>query len=193
MTDPDDLEPLLAPRPAPAPRAGFDAELFARTERALTRGRRLRQGTRAAVAAAVFAAGWWMGSGQEQPVPTENQFLRFRPVEVVTVPIVVPVPSAASDPGPIAAKEPDPATPDAAELLAEQADDPDRAARLYRLAGDKYLLDRQDFRNARRCYRLFLGRAGDAGLAAAADDSWLLAELKVSLQKERTDATRNDG
>jgi hypothetical protein len=193
MTDPDDLEPLLTPRPALAPRAGFDAELFARTERALARGRRLRQGSRVAVTAAVFAVGWWLGSGQEQPAPPENQLLRFRPVEVVTVPIVVPVPVMESHPGPVAAKEPDPATPDAAELLAEQTDNPARAAGLYRLAGDKYLLDRQDFRNARRCYRLFLARAGDAGMSPAADDNWLLAELKVSLSKERTDATRTDG
>ena len=193
MTDPDDLEPLLAPRPAPAPRAGFDAELFARTERVLARRRLLRRVTRAAAAGAVFTVGWWTGAVPQQPAPLEGQFHRFQPIQVVTVPIVVPVPIAASEPGPIAVTEPDPATADAAELLAEQADDPARAARLYRLAGDKYLLDRQDFRNARRCYRLFLARAGAAGLTPAGEDSWLLADLKVSLLKERHDATQNDG
>lgn len=190
MTDPDDLAPLLAPRPTPAPRPGFDADLLARTEHALARGRRLRRLARAAAAAAVFAAsglaGWAVKPGAAAgPAPA---------AEVVTVPVVVPVPlPRESDPGPVAAAEPEPATAAAAELLAEQADDPARAAGLYRLAGDKYLNDRQDFRNARRCYRLFLSRAGGTGLSPAAADSWLLAELKVSLLKERLDATKNDG
>lgn len=193
MTDPDDLEPLLAPKLVPAPRPGFDAALFARTERTLARGRRVRRATRVVAAATVFAAGWWAGQGQREPVPAETLVLRFRPVEVVAVPVVVPVPVPASEPGPAASATPEPATAAAAELLAEQADDPIRAADLYRLAGDKYLLDAQDFRNARRCYRLFLTRAGDPGLSPAAADSWLLAELKVSLLKERRDATKNDG
>lgn len=190
MTDPDDLEALLAPRSAPAPE--FDAALFARTERALARGRRVRQFGRAAAVVGVFAAGGLAGwaakpAAPEQPLPASAA------VEVVTVPVVVPVPVAESPPAPVAVADPEPATAAAAELLAEQADDPARAAQLYRLAGDKYLRDAQDFRNARRCYRLYLGRAGDNGLSPAAADSWLLAELKVSLSKERTDATQNDG
>jgi hypothetical protein len=188
MTDPDDLEPLLAPRPQPAPRPGFDAALFARTERALARGRQLRRAGRAAVVAGVFVVGGLAG-WELRPEPR----VELVPVaEVVTVPVVVPVPVPAES-APVAVAPAEPTTAAAAELLAEQADDPARAARLYRLAGDRFLLDAQDFRNARRCYRLSLARAGVAGLSPAADDSWLLADLKVSLQKERDDATKNDG
>ncbi|HEX4611611.1 MAG TPA: hypothetical protein VH092_25675 [Urbifossiella sp.] len=192
MTDPDDLESLLVPRPAPAPRPDFDAALLARTERALARGRRARQLSRAAAVAAVFAAGGLAG-WVVKPAPPERLVPAPAQIEVVTVPVVVPVPVAASDPGPVAASDPEPATAAAAELLAEQADDPARAARLYQLAGDKYLLDAQDFRNAGRCYRLFLTRAGDGGLSPTPADSWLLVELKVSLLKERHNAAKNNG
>ncbi|MBN9517813.1 hypothetical protein J0H58_04715 [bacterium] len=190
MTDPDDLAPLLTPRPAPAP--GFDAALFTRTERALARGRRVRRLGRAAVVVGVFAVGGLVGWASK-PTAAEQPVRVVAHVEVVAVPVVVPVPVGESPPVSVAAADPEPATAAAAELLAEQADDPARAARLYRLAGDKYLRDAQDFRNARRCYRLFLGRAGAGGLSPAAADNWLLAELKVSLSKERTDATKNDG
>lgn len=192
MTDPDDLESLLAPQPTPAPRPAFDAAVLARTERVLARGRRLRQTGLAAAVGAVFVAGWLAGWGirtEPEPrvlVPTVLQ------VEVVPVLLVVPVP-VPSESGPVAAAPTEPATAATAELLAEQADDPARAANLYRLAGDRFLLDAQDFRNARRCYRLSLARAGDGGLVPTPDDSWLLAELKLSLLKERHDATQNDG
>lgn len=190
MTDPDDLEPLLAPGPAPPP--AFDAALFARTERVLARGRRVRQFGRAAAVVGVFAVGGLTGWVAKPMVPAQP-IPAVAPVEVVVVPVVVPVLVAESAPAPVAVADPEPATAAAAELLAEQADDPARAAHLYRLAGDKYLRDTQDFRNARRCYRLYLVRSGDTGLSPAAADSWLLAELKVSLSKERTDATQNDG
>ena len=63
--------------------------------------------------------------------------------------------------------------------------------RLYRLAGDKYLIDRQDYRNAARCYRLFLARAGDPGLAPDPGDTWLLTSLKNAAYKEKVDATHS--
>ncbi len=192
MTDPDDLAPLLAPRPAPGPRAVFEAALFARTEQALARGRRVRRLSRAAAVVGVFAAGGLVGWASK-PTAAEQPVRAVARVEVIAVPVVVPVLVGESPPAPVAVADLEPDTAAAAELLAEQADDPARAARLYRLAGDKYLRDVQDFRNARRCYRLFLGRAGAGGLSPAAADNWLLAELKVSLSKERTDATKNDG
>lgn len=181
-TDPDDLDALLAPRPAPP----ADPELFARTERALARGRQLRHVGRVAVGVGVFAAGLALGWVAKPDAP-----VRVPPADVIPVPIVVPVPVGESGPGPVGTAAP--ATAGAAELLAEQADDPAEAARLYRLAGDKFLNDTQDFRNARRCYRLFLARAGDTGLSPAAADSWLLADLKTTIAKERTDATKTDG
>ena len=79
-----------------------------------------------------------------------------------------------------------------AELKAELADDPAAAARLYRAAGDKYLNDRQDYRNAARCYRLFLARAGDTGLSPDPADTWLLTSLKNTAFKEKYDAAARD-
>ncbi|MBX9585027.1 MAG: hypothetical protein K2X87_32380, partial [Gemmataceae bacterium] len=67
------------------------------------------------------------------------------------------------------------------------------AARLYRLAGDLYLNDRQDYRQAARCYRLHLSRAGAAGLAPQPDDSWLLSSLKNAAYKETVDASASGG
>ena len=75
----------------------------------------------------------------------------------------------------------------AAELQAEQMDDPAEAAKLYRAAGDRFL-DREDYRNATRCYRLFLARAGDNGLSPEKGDSWLLTSLKNAAYKEKTHA-----
>jgi hypothetical protein len=178
----DDLDELLAPRPVPP----ANADLFARTERALARGRQLRQVGRVAAGLGVFALGLTLGWVAKPDAP-----VRAPSPDVISVPVVLPVPVGGSDPGPVVKAEP--ATAGAAELLAEQADDPAEAARLYRLAGDKFLNDTQDFRNARRCYRLFLARAGDTGLSPAAADTWLLADLKATIRKERTDATKNDG
>lgn len=192
MTEPDDLEPLLAPRPAPEPRSGAHEALFARTERVLARGRELRHAGRAASVVGVFVVGGLAGWGIRSEPQTTQVVPEVPTVEVVAVPVVVPV-LVPSESVPVAAATAEPMTATAAELLAEQADDQGRAARLYRLAGDKYLHDAQDFRNARRCYRLSLTRAGESGLRPSADDSWLLADLKLSILKERDDATKNDG
>jgi len=100
MTDPDDLESLLAPRPTPEPRPGFEATLFAQTERALARGRHLRCTGRAAVVAGVFGVGGLLGWGL-RPVPPAPEIDPAVPrVEVVTVPVVVPVPGFPFDPRP---------------------------------------------------------------------------------------------
>jgi hypothetical protein len=88
---------------------------------------------------------------------------------------------------------PDPPTAAAAELRAELADDPTEAARLYRMAGDKYLGDRADYANATRCYRLYLIRAGDAGLTPEPTDTWLLTSLKNSAFKEKLNVAKTGG
>src|SRR5207248_5358327 len=127
----------------------------------------------AAGIAAVFAAGVAVGSAgrksHELPVPPLGPVV---PPEVVVVPVVVPVPAAG--PTPVQASPEAPLTAGQYELRAELADDPAEVARLYRLAGDRYLNDLEDYRNAARCYRLFLARAGDAGLSPAPGDTWLL-------------------
>ena len=192
---PDDLDDLLGP---PAVPGGPDSALFRRTEGVLWRGRLVRQLARAGAVAAVFLAGglggWLLKPDRERVTTVEVAVAS--PPEVVTVPVAVPVPvpADAGSPPLVAANVPGPpSTPEAAELLAEQADDPAEAARLYRLAGDLHLNDRQDYRQAGRCYRLHLLRAGAAGLSPRADDTWLLTSLKNAKFQETTDATASGG
>jgi len=190
MTEPqDDLDDILAPKPA-AECAGLRETLFVQTEHRLARRlmmRRVGKLTAALTAVAtVFVVGVVAGSATR--TPREQVVHTDRPtvwVEVVTVVVPVPVPVPAPDPSARIAATPDPPTAAAAELRAEQADDPNEAARLYRLAGDRYLNDLDDYPNAARCYRLFLARAGDAGLTPEPGDTWLLTSLKNAAFKEK--------
>lgn len=183
MTDPsDDLDELLTPRPTAEP-PGLRADLFRRTRRRLVVGRRLRRVRTAAAVVAVFAAGGlagWFGRPTTGAAPPQVV------VAVAVVPVLIPPP----EPQPVESSPvPEPVlTAAQTETKAELADDPAEAARLYRLAGDRYLDDRQDYRNAARCYRLFLARAGDTGLSPDAADSWLLTSLKNAAFKEKTHA-----
>jgi hypothetical protein len=187
MTDPnDDLADVLGPPPA-GPSPGLRETLLRRTERRLTRDRWLRRGAKIATVAAVFLAGGavgWLVRPSPAPVPMP---------EVGVLPVIVPVPTpGVYTPGSPAAPAAAPALPASeAELRAEQADGAE-AAKLYRLAGDAFLRT-EDYANATRCYRLFLKRAGEAGLALEADDSWLLVSLKNAAFQEKTDALKTDG
>lgn len=193
MTDPipelpDDLDGLLAP-PAAGPAPELRDALFRRTERTLARGRLVRRLTTAGLIAAVFVVGGllgWVAKPDRETVRVERV---PSPPEVVTVPVVVPVPVPESPEPP----RTEIATAAQAELLAEQADDRAEAARLYRLAGDRYLDDDQDYRNAARCYRLFLARVGDNGLSSDPADTWLLTSLKNAAFKEKFDVLKTDG
>jgi hypothetical protein len=183
MTDPpDDLADMLAPQPgAPAP--ALRDTLLMRTERRLARDRWMRRAGRASAIAAVFLAGGAIGWFARTPI-AHAPGSSAPDVVVVTVPLVVPVPTTSA---PVANT---PSTPVAlsaseAELRAEQADTRTEAAKLYRLAGDTFLRD-QDYANATRCYRLFLTRGGDSALSIDADDSWLLVSLKNAAFKEKT-------
>jgi hypothetical protein len=184
MTDPnDDLDELLAPRPA-APNPALRDAILLRTERALARARWLSRVAKLAAVAAVLAVGVGVGWVLKPE--------RERVVEVAGADRVVPVffpvflsVEVGSTPPPVSPEVPLSAT--AAELQAEQADDPAEAAKLYRAAGDRFLVE-EDYRNATRCYRLFLARAGDDGLSPEKGDSWLLTSLKNAAYKEKTDA-----
>lgn len=172
----DDLDALLAPRPAPADPAAKEA-LFRRTARTLAWRRRLRRAAAGGLVGLVFAAGGGLGwSAKPAPPPAPPP---PEPVPVVVpVPIPVPVPAGGS-PG-----EVPPLTAAALELEAEKATDRATSARLYRLAGDKYLAELNDIPAAARCYTLHLAEAGPTGLAVAADDSWLLIRMKTSRERE---------
>jgi hypothetical protein len=189
MTDPnDDLADVLGPQPA-VPVSGLRETLLRRTERRLARDRWVRRGAKVAAVAAVFLAGGAAGWLVRAPVADA---LGSPVPEVVVVPVPVPVPV----PAPVADAPGSPSSPplsgSEAELRAEQADGPTEAARLYRVAGDSFLRT-EDYANATRCYRLFLIRAGDPGLAIEANDSWLLVSLKNAAFKEKTDALKTDG
>lgn len=190
MTDPhDDLDALLTPRPAADPPGRRDA-VFRATHWQLVRRRWLRRVRTAVTAAALFAAGGvvgWVGK-RTPPAPDAP------PAEVIVAVAVVPVVTPPESPGGNLAGSPElPLSPTKLETRAELADDPAEAARLYRLAGDRYLNDRQDYPNAARCYRLFLARAGDGGLSPDAADTWLLTSLKNAAFKEKYDASNRGG
>jgi hypothetical protein len=128
------------------------------------------------------AVGWLSRTTAASPVSSE------RVIKVVAIPLVVPVPVSPLTPPPIAPS----VSATALELQAEQADDLNAAAMLYRRAGDAFLRE-QDYPNATRCYRLFLARGGDPAFVLETSDSWLLVSLKNSAYKEKIDATKNDG
>jgi hypothetical protein len=187
MTEPDEIDDLLSPRDS-APAVHSREAIFRRTERALARRRLLRQTAKAAAVTAVFVAGGLGGWFAKPEQVRTIEIAVVSPVEVI-VPVPVPVPAADR----IKPPPSEPATPGQAELLAEQADDPAEAARLYRLAGDRYLNDFQDYRNASRCYRLHLMRAGDSGLTPQRDDTWLLTSLKNEAFREKFHVAKTDG
>jgi hypothetical protein len=183
MTDPE-LEDLLTPRAGQSAPALRD-ELLRRTERALTRAGWLRFGAKVAAVAAIFLVGGLVGwlARPERVVEVAGA------ERTVQVPVVVPLFLTRGGDASDSAGPTEPVSATATELRAEQADDQAEAAKLYRAAGDTFLRD-QDYANATRCYRLFLTRAGDTGLAPARDDSWLLTSLKNAAFKEKTDVSK---
>ena len=187
----DDLDALLAPNPA-SPNPALNEAIFLRTQRVMARRRLVNRFAKVGTLAAVLAIGIGLGT-MTRPGPdrVENNLARVNTI-VVPVVILVPVSSPeSSSPSLLAQAKPE--TASQAELLAEQADDRGEAARLYRVAGDRFLNDAQDYRNAARCYRLYLERAGEVALVPVPSDTWLLTSLKNSLFKEKSNVAKTDG
>jgi hypothetical protein len=194
VDEPDDLNELLSP-PQAAETPGLRDAILRRTQRRLALCKWSRWAGQTAAVAAVFATG--VGVGIWRTPSERDTVLVPTPVprvEIVTVPVPVLVPlvgessSADQNPPPAVAL-----TAKALELDAEQADDAQVAARLYRQAGDAYLNAEQDYANASRCYRQFLARSGDNALLPERDDSWLLTSLKNAAFKEKINATSTNG
>ena len=158
----DDLDFLSVPPPAGDP--ALRDRLRGRTAGVVRRRTWLHRFGRASVVLVAFAGG-----------VAVQRFAVGPEVRELVVTVEVPAAVEAPAPPPVAVPE---RTPGELELLAEQADDPAEAARLFRSAGDRYLKDRDDLRAALRCYRNFLDAAGDADLSASPADTWLLASLK---------------
>ena len=193
MTDePDDLDAILAPISASLSPGLHDA-ILVRIEREFARRRTFNRLAKAGGLAAVLGLGFLLGQGtRSTPVhPVNRDLLARKPIFVpVLIPFLVPAEQTSSPP---LLTRSEPGTAMQAELLAEQSDDRAEAGRLYRLAGDQFLNDLQDYRNAARCYRLYLDRAGEGALTPSATDTWLLTSLKNSLFKEKFNVAKTDG
>jgi hypothetical protein len=193
IDEPDDLEAILGPTTAASASPKLPDAIFVQTERVLHRRRLLSRMGKVGSIAAVLALGIGLGRlTVPRPAPGPVFTNQDRSPDVIVVPLVVPVPEISSA-SPVMAKAAEPATASQAELLAEQADDRGEAARLYRLAGDRYLNDVQDYQNAARCYRLFLSRAGEPALQPEPRDTWLLTSLKNAVFKEKFNVAKIDG
>jgi hypothetical protein len=169
----DDLDDLLGPKPPAPTEAAVRDAIRRRTARVIRlRWWARRVGTTLA-AAVLFAgggvAGWVLKPTPAIPPPQKEYVVV--PVPVVLTPTEPPTP------------EPSP-TLEQLELRAETAASPADAARLYRLAGDRWLADCGDTVQAVRCYKLHLLAAGRTGLDVSPDDSWLLIALKRDIRKE---------
>lgn len=174
----DDLDHLLGP-PVGEPDARLKADILAETSRLVRRRRWVGPAGRAVLGAGLFLGGLGVGWAVK-PSPAPPELPLVAPPEVIAVPVLVLPPS----PPPAASYQ----TADRIELTAEQANDRAEAARLYRLAGDRYLTDAGEPGQAARCYRLHLQHAGPAGLSIGSADSWLLTSLKSQRLAEVRDA-----
>jgi hypothetical protein len=189
MTDPnDDLGEILAPKPG-QPSTDLRQKLLRLTESRLARQSWVRLVVRSGLIAAVFLVGALTG-WLAHPVPLPEPGNVLEP-EVVFVPVVVPVLTPAESESTGTREITRQLSGSQTELQAEQEDDPKSATKLYKLAGDAFLLE-QDYPNASRCYRLFLVRAGDTALSLNPDDSWLLTSLKNAAFLEKTHVQKTD-
>lgn len=98
--------------------------------------------------------------------------------------VVLTVPVAIEAPVPETPIPPRSLTPAQVELEAERALAREESSRLFREAGNRFLTEEQNYQAAMRCYRNFLDEAGEADLAAAESDTWLLTSLKNARKKE---------
>ncbi len=165
MSEPtDDLADVFAAVPTPtADPVRREATLRA-TVRALRRGRWLRRGLVGVCAVTLFVAGGVAGWFSK---PTRSPIVVVSPEPPTEHPEIAPPATPA-----------EPLTAERLELIAELADDPSEAARLYREAGDRFLTDR-DYENAARCYRRHLITVDADGRKLIASDSWMLQTMKT--------------
>jgi hypothetical protein len=160
---PDSLDELLMPSVDPVGDA-FRRDVFARTTSVLRRRRRAVQLARLTGLAACFVAGLLL--------------MRELPLERL------PPPPRPVPPPPIT----EPTSASALEW--EAIDHPERAAPLYRAAGDRYLTKDADPEAAARCYGSALSAGSSEDLTIDPNDSWLMMAIKDARQKEARDANR---
>lgn len=165
MTD----DELLAPKPVAANQPLRDA-IFARCSGEVRWRRRGRILSRSAVCLACFACGVATNWLQSEPEP--RVVLRHVPADIEPPkPKEIPKPALQLSPSEL-------------ELEAEKTLVRAESAKLFRQAGDRYVLDLADYRAALRCYRNFLDDADLDELNVSADDTWLLTSLKRARKLE---------
>jgi hypothetical protein len=174
--DPDPLAPWLAVSRSPdADVAALRQTVLKRTTRILRHRRWSRRAAIAAALAACYAAGvastYWL-----------------RPTAPAEVIIVEKSPEPAPSP---AATAPHEAEPSAIALEWQAVESPNKRVELYRLAGDRYLVESNDMEAALRCYRQMLNAGSEKDLVISPDDNWLLMALKDARLKEKLDAKSN--
>ena len=170
---PLDDDPLLLPHPAEFESSRLQADILNRTLRTMQHRRWLRRGVRLAGFLFCFLAGiLCMSLFRSERLET--------PIVVLFLPKMELPEEKDPEPG-IALKK----RPAQLELEAEQLLARAESARIFRQAGDAYLLDESNYRAALRCYRNFLDEADVADLTPSKEDTWLLTSLKADrLEKE---------
>ena len=194
MTQFDEHEPLLTESPElPAGAFGaMDASPALREAvwQGTVRRLRWRRRTRRAAIACAFVLVYAAGFGTTQFLPEE-------PSDVVRVATHEPAPPTEEAPPVVEAPAPA-AEPITAKLLLDPealarrlyAAGPEERRQLLKQAGDCYLADRGDIKEAVQCYRRLLDLApADEPMTVEKDDNWLLVSLKEARQKERGDAS----
>jgi hypothetical protein len=183
---PDDLDALLGPRPAPDDDPLRQAVLL-QTTRLLRRRRRLKRLALIAAMAACYVAGmltmrWWTPPVTDAGRPPGGQervrnTSRRRP----------PAPKRSK---PARRKQRRQAAPPENALALEwrAIDSKKKRANLYRRAGDRYLEVDHDIASALRCYRGALAAGPKKDWEISTHDNWLMMIAKQELQKEQSDA-----
>ncbi len=169
-TMPETLDDFLDHPPQPAEPAGLRGRVLAQAAPILRRRRIVRRVSWAAgtLAASIVLFALWSWTQQEAPKSRENP----PPMVQQKPPPAPPVEEK---------KEPEvPMMPLAVALEWKAFDAAEKErAKLYVLAGNRYLDEHQDMTSALRCYRQALDTADAPMREVQPDDSWLLTALKL--------------
>jgi hypothetical protein len=171
MNEPDVLGDFLEHPPQPVQPTSLRDEVLARTMPVLRRRRIVRRSLVGAVAASIALIALWTWN---RPTPLD--------------PVEKSAPLAKQEPRPPVPETPVEPTPEppmplavALEWKAFDAAEKDRA-KLYVLAGNRYLDVHQDMTSALRCYQQALDAADASMRLVQSDDTWLLTALKLDLR-----------
>jgi hypothetical protein len=166
----DDLKPLLAapvvqPLSIDCQRAALLSATSERLQRRVLWQHRWRRLGTVGLIGAAFGIGWWAK-------PTQAP-------ETVIVRHVVPATPSLPEATPPSETMPLALSIDQLEMQAEIAPTRAEAARLYRLAGDRFYHEARDYPEAARCYQLHLSNATPEQRAIDGSECWMLMSLKT--------------